>query len=210
MSKKERLLKEIRENDKLDLPIDLALPPAAATRKKTNFSASMAKTAATSLVAPAAPSSVKLAAARPLAATSLDTLAAAAAPSPVKPAAAHASAIKQVATAPNNVPRINPPNMNHNFSLFLNKNPHLFCDYVVQLSNLYNALGPSNSQSMMNHLMQTMHLLQARHAIDRYNSYQSADEKISAEEVMEFVRSKRRKIDEPTDEKTPTQEEKKE
>lgn len=203
MSNKERLLKEIRDSDKSELPIELALPPAAATRAKANFTASMAKTAT---------------------AASLDTLAAAAAvPSPLKAAAAmrSASATKSGAVVPNNGTRVNPPNMNHNFSLLINKNPQIFCDYIVQLSNLYNVMGPNNAQAMMNHLMQTLHLLQVKHAIDRYNSYVHADEKVSTDEVMQFVRSKKRKIDDTIDEQkensdyqkkdeTPTQEEKKE
>ena len=131
----------------------------------------------------------------------LNTLAAAAAPPAVKPTAvAVAPAVQQVRRGLHQ--SVNPPNMNYNFSLTINKNPQIFCDYIVQLSNLYNALGANNAASMMNHLMQTMHLLQARHAIDRYNAYLPSDDKISTDEVMEFVRSKKRKIEEnpPTEE----------
>lgn len=138
----------------------------------------------------------------------LNTLVAAAGPSPVKPTAVAVGPVVQQVRRGLHQP-VNPPNMNHNFSIFLNKNPKVFCDYVIHLSNLYNMLGPNNAESMMNHLMQTMHLVQARHAIDRYNSYMPDDEKVPTEEVMEFVRSKKRKIDDSAEEKTPTAEENK-
>ena len=53
----------------------------------------------------------------------------------------------------------------------------------------------SKGQNMMNYLMKTMHLLQSKHAIEKYNSYLPSDERVDADEIIQVMRTKKRKAE---------------
>lgn len=81
-----------------------------------------------------------------------------------------------------------------NFSLHLKNKPQSFLNYVIMMSNVYNELPPNQAEKFMNHQMQTLHALEVRQSILKFNMYQPDDEmKLNPNEIMEKMLSRKRK-----------------